>query len=133
MDIQRPIRLALPGSLADTPDGPVILGGCCAACGALSYPRPKICASCLSEDVAEQPLATHGTLYTWTLVHQSRPGWPAPYALAYVDLDDGVRVLGPFDGTPIIGARVRVTSGTLREEDGKALLSHRFAPAESAA
>lgn len=132
MDTQPPARLAVPGSLVDTSGGPAILGGRCAACGALAYPRPKVCATCLSDDVAEQALARHGTLYTWTVVHQSRPGWPAPYVLAYVDLDDGVRVLGPFDGTPVIGDRVSVVRGTLREEHGEPVLSHRFAPAEIA-
>jgi uncharacterized OB-fold protein len=54
------------------------------------------------------PLATTGTLYTHTTL---RVGPKAPYTFAYIDLDDGVRILAHFDDEttpPAIGAEVTI-------------------------
>jgi uncharacterized OB-fold protein len=40
------------------------------------------------------------------------PGRTPPYGLAYVDLDDGPRILAHAPGTPDVGARVRLAPKT---------------------
>lgn len=51
-----------------------------------------------------------GTVWSSTVVRIPVPGRAPPYALVYVDLDDGPRVLAHHDGADAapIGARVRL-------------------------
>lgn len=49
-------------------------------------------------------------MWSWTRVHVDLPDRPAPYVLAYVDLDDGPRIVlhvGP-DTTIAVDDRVRL-------------------------
>ncbi|WP_255411489.1 Zn-ribbon domain-containing OB-fold protein [Georgenia sp. SYP-B2076] len=45
-------------------------------------------------DLREHDFGPHGTVWSSTVVRVPLPGREPPYALAYVDLDDGPRVLG---------------------------------------
>ena len=68
----------------------------CGDCGALRhYPR-ALCPTCLSDAVAWVRGSGRGTVYTFTVTHQNQaPGFrdALPYVLAYVELDEGVRLL----------------------------------------
>lgn len=68
----------------------------CGACGVLRhYPR-ALCPRCLSEAVDWVRASGRGTVYTFTVTHQNQaPGFrdALPYVLAYVELDEGVRLL----------------------------------------
>ena len=58
-----------------------------------------------------------GTVWAHTTLHISVGGRAPGYTLAYVDLDDGPRILAHVDGgKPSVGSRVRVT-GTTPEGD----------------
>lgn len=77
----------------------------CTSCGAGYYPRQRRCTACSAWDAFRtEPLPRTGRLFTWTVIHVAAadPPLPVPYALGYVDLDDGPRVLTPiaFDGDP---------------------------------
>ena len=67
----------------------------CGACGKLRhYPRP-MCDSCHSMDVAWQEASGRGTIHSWTVTHHPfNIGFKRelPYALATVDLAEGVRL-----------------------------------------
>ena len=82
--------------------------GRCTACGQTHYfPRP-ICPFCLSPATFEES-AGQGVIYSLSV---SRRGPKAPFALAYVTLDEGPSVLGrlidcDFDAVAI-GQRVAV-------------------------
>ncbi len=68
----------------------------CGGCGALRhYPR-ALCPTCLSDAVEWLRCSGRGTVYTFTVTHQNQaPGFrdALPYVLAYVELDEGVRLL----------------------------------------
>jgi uncharacterized OB-fold protein len=68
----------------------------CGDCGTLRhYPR-ALCPSCLSERIEWLRATGSGTVYTFTITHQNQaPGFrdALPYVLAYVELDEGVRLL----------------------------------------
>ena len=75
-----------------------------------------------------------GTLYAFTVVHVARKGWRTPYVIAYVDLDNGVRVSAPLAcdprSPPPYDARVRLKVGEIgRTDDGRPIMSHQFEPA----
>ena len=83
----------------------------CVECG---YPaageRPR-CPRCHGR-VAPAGFGPAGTVWSSTVVRIPVPGREPPYALAYVDLDDGPRVLAVTTGESRlpVGARVTVTS-----------------------
>jgi uncharacterized OB-fold protein len=93
----------------------VLAGACCAACGhALARVVPR-CSRCRGP-VEPARFGPEGTIWATTVVHiAARPGGEAPYTLAYVDLDDGPRLLLRLDvgaARAAIGDRVRLTAPT---------------------
>lgn len=97
-------------------DGQARLAGRrCRACAyPLAYPWPR-CPVCHGELAAEH-FGPRGTVWAATVVRIPVSGRTPPYRLAYVDLDDGPRVLAHLAGTlagqqaePVaIGSRVRL-------------------------
>jgi len=75
----------------------------CGKCGVVQH-RPRAqCAKCLSPDIEHFVAKGTGTLHTWTVTHQNLlPAFaPAcPYVMAYVDLDEGPRLLTNVVGCP---------------------------------
>lgn len=95
-------------------DGAAVLGVRCTDCGyPVAFERPA-CPVC-SGPVAESRFGPGGTVYAATVVRIPVGDRTAPYALAYVDLDDGPRVLAATppaagdetSGVPV-GSRVRL-------------------------
>jgi uncharacterized OB-fold protein len=68
----------------------------CRECsGVVFYPRAH-CTHCTSTDLEWKESAGKGTLYTYSVVRDNRlPGFAelVPYVVAYVDLDEGFRML----------------------------------------
>ncbi len=130
-------RYALPGTIGfDEAQKPRMMGGECAQCGAKVFPKPKICSACWCTEQRDLALATRGKLYSCSVVHAARRGWPSPYAIAYVDLDDGVRICAPLEADvaqlPALDTTVELIVGTLRSDGDGAVLSHRFKPVAEA-
>lgn len=75
-------------------DPPALLAGRCAACGGLRFPRRAVCADCQGAEIEDVALSATGTLYTFTIVRMSPPGYlgETPYAIGIVELPDGLRV-----------------------------------------
>lgn len=113
-------------------DPPRLLGSVCRACSTRLFPARDFCPSCGSDDVeGGVPLATTGTVYSFTVVRQAPPGRETPYSLAYIDLADGVRVLAQVTGDPDalhIGAPVCLDIRTVARGDGYDLIGYVFVP-----
>jgi uncharacterized OB-fold protein len=68
----------------------------CRSCGALRYYPRAVCPGCLSDRTEWLRASGRGTVYTFTVTYQNlAPGFRdgVPYVLAYVELDEGVRML----------------------------------------
>lgn len=119
-----------PELIENTRDGPRLAAGRCKGCGALSFPKAPVCTQCLGTEIAATHLSTQGKLYSYAIVHQAPKGWDVPYALGYVDLDDGVRVLAHIEGdAKKIGMDGRVVLGVAKvgsDAAGAALMSYVF-------
>lgn len=81
----------------------------CNGCGEVHwYPR-NLCPFCFSADTVWQESPGEGVIYTYSLMHRNTP---VPYAIAYVNLDEGPAVLtNIIDFTPEtlkIGQRVKI-------------------------
>lgn len=72
---------------------PTLLGSRCAACGAVQFPARTVCPACgPGTAMAPAELSRRGRLYAYSQLHQSKPAFPTPYFMGYVDLPEGVRV-----------------------------------------
>jgi uncharacterized OB-fold protein len=127
-------RFVAPALVESSPAGtPRLIGGRCANCGALSFPRAAVCTECMSEEIKKTELAGDGHVYSFSIVHQAPRGWSVPYALGYVDLADKVRVLAHIDvperalaiNMPVRLAVGRVGTGPA----GEPLMSYTFVQA----
>ena len=68
----------------------------CGRCGVIQHRPRALCASCLSSEILHFVASGRGTIYTYTITHQNQaPGFreAVPYVLAYVELDEGPRLL----------------------------------------
>ncbi len=90
---QRPIAsmLCLP---TDPGEKPYLVGYRCSACGATYIGEGRVgCSKCTATGpLTKIQLSDHGSLYVYSIVHQSAPGIPVPYISAIVDLPEGVSV-----------------------------------------
>jgi uncharacterized protein len=103
----------------------------CADCGVHQFYPRLVCHACLSDRLDWVPASGHGTIYSFTVVERAPGAFRdlVPYAVALVDLDEGVRMMTrvrterPHDLR--IGQRVEVCFEDLTEDIALPL----FAPA----
>jgi uncharacterized OB-fold protein len=82
----------------------------CAACTRhYFYPRP-ICPHCGAADVTWVTVSGRATLYSYVINHRPAPGFATdgPYAIAVVELEEGVRMMTNIVGTEITPANLRL-------------------------
>src|SRR5262245_60873461 len=64
------------------------------------YPRPE-CPHCGSADVEWVRASGRATLYSYVINHRPAPGYDAPYVIAVVELEEGVRMMTNIVNTEI--------------------------------
>jgi hypothetical protein len=104
----------------------------CDACGTVIWYPKTLCPACGATSISWVEASGHGSVYSFTVVHRA-PGPfkdAVPFVIAYVELDEGPRVLTNIvGGSPDlihIGQRMRVVFSDTG--DGSAL--YRFEPIE---
>jgi len=104
----------------------------CATCGTIRYYPRALCPSCLSSETRYLRASGRGTVYTFTVTYQNQaPGFrdELPYVMAYVELEEGPRILTNIVNTPpdavAIGMPVEVAFETVEDD----LVLHYFRPA----
>jgi uncharacterized OB-fold protein len=89
----------------------------CNDCGTVVFHPRRHCTGCLGNSLAWHTASGNGTVYTYSVVRQSyHPFFRAkvPYAVAWIDLDEGPRILSNVVGVsdPLkdiqVGQRVTV-------------------------
>lgn len=84
----------------------------CGTCGYVRFPPARLCPECLGSQVRWTDLRPSGTLYSYTTYERAldrRFEKYIPYTVAYVELDDGPRMVGTLlaDATEAtVGQRV---------------------------
>lgn len=110
----------------------------CTSCGNLQHKPRAICVKCLTDSIEHFVGTGRGTIHTFTVTHQNLAApfnAQLPYVLAYVELEEGPRVL-----TNIVGAEPADISigqavvadfwgATTARDDGEAFAVPRFRPA----
>lgn len=114
------------GLLGEDAEGPYLLGGSCGACGFVTLGVRDTCPDCWARGrMTMVPIGRKGMVYTCTVIHQVPQGFDAPFAVGYVDVENGVRVFAHLaqKPDPKPGAPVKLTASPLRrDKDGAALL-----------
>lgn len=116
---------------------PYLVGQRCRACGAVYLGDRRACSRCTGEGSFEEiPLSRQGTLYVWSIVHQSMPGVPVPYVVGVVDLPEGVAVrtnlleVEPDPTRLRFGMPVEMTTGVSQQDrEGNDVVAFYFRPA----
>jgi hypothetical protein len=109
----------------------------CRSCSQIAFPPRLICPHCGSRAFEPVKLADAGKILTFTVIRV--PPQPfadqAPYALAVIELDDGVRLMAqvvdcPFDELKV-GKRVKVEFRKIYEDGpaGVIYYGYKFVPA----
>lgn len=111
----------------------------CQRCGVTFFPRRELCTACFQSNPLEDvKLDTTGTLYTFTIVYRTTPGFKTPYIVGYIDLEkNGVRIFAPItDCRPEdlkIGVKMELVFGKRnkipKDEKDKKQLTYQFRPA----
>ncbi len=130
-----------PGLFAETRDGARLIGSRCATCKTPYFPRVDHCRhpECAGSKIEDDAFGPHGTI--WSCAIQDYPPPPParfdkpykPYAMAVVDLDDGLRVLGQIATDDIRSVvpdtKVELVIDTLCHDDaGNAVVTWKFRP-----
>jgi uncharacterized protein len=104
--------------------GRLVLPRCRSCAHVIWYPRP-FCPRCGRRDVEWFEASGEGVVYSFTIVHRSQGDYEdrVPYVVAYVELNEGPRVLSNLvdgHGPVEIGQRVRAVFE--RNASGQGLL-----------
>ena len=122
------------GAFRETPEGVVLLGNRCKSCGQVFFPKAGVCFNCFSENMEELPLSRRGKLYSYSIGRMASLHFEPPYALGYIDLPEGVRVLSPLKieeseyGSLRIGMEMEVIIEKLWQEGDKEVIGWKFEP-----
>lgn len=111
----------------------------CRSCGQAFLGEMLVCDKCQSQDLEDIVLSDRGKLYTYTVLRNRPPGdykGPdpfVPFALAMVELPEGVRVLSPLTGCDVedlkVGTDLELVIEKLYEdEEGNEVIAYKFKP-----
>ena len=118
-------------------DKPHLVATQCTNCGATYFDRRNACAGCFGSDFTQTPVATEGTVNTFTIVAMAAPGIPVPFVSAIVDCE-GIPVRGniinvePDPDHVSTDMKVRLATYSLGEDDhGNEAIGFGFEPVGS--
>jgi hypothetical protein len=103
----------------------------CSACDTLRFYPRALCPECLSADVTFVRCSGRGTVHTFTATYQNQmPGFrdELPYVMAYVELEEGPRLLTNVVGCPAGEVRIGMPVTVTFEDAGDAIAIPKFRP-----
>jgi uncharacterized OB-fold protein len=115
-------------------EGVLVVPKCNACSRAFWHPRPR-CPHCGSDNVDWIRASGQGTVHTFTVVRQSGDSYfkaRVPYAVAMIDLDEGVRMMTNIVDAPLETLRIGMRVEVLFEEAGENIAIPLFRPLRSA-
>ena len=113
----------------ETPEGLVLVGNKCTACGHISFPKADFCTNCLNEKMEEVVLSKRGTLYSYTITRVPVGKFPIPYAIGMITLPEKVRIFAPLiigKEEFTVGSEMEMEIATLWTEEDKNIIGYKF-------
>ena len=103
----------------------------CGDCAVWHWPPGPVCPTCFSERIGWEAAQGHGTVSTWTVVHQDWfPAFKAdiPYTVAQIELAEGVRLTADIVECPADKLRVGLPVEVVFDSVTETLTLPRFRP-----
>ena len=110
----------------------------CRGCERTQFPSAPRCQSCGGEALFTFALSGRGAVYSFAELDQPPAGFPGPYVVALVELEEGPRVaaqLTDVDAAQVaVGMPVEMVTRKLRElgSEGYLVYGYKFRPAAGA-
>ena len=109
----------------------------CPECGAVYLEARLACAKCrFVGEFKEARLSDEGELWTWTIVHMSKPELKVPFIAGIVDLKDGISVQANIEGVDPdpekikFGMKLKMHTDTaFTDQEGRKVIRYVFRPA----
>ncbi len=106
----------------------------CTACDLIHFPPRDRCEQCREACLEPYRLSGHGTVYSYSEVAQAPYGFTAPYVVAMIELEEGMKITAQLtDVEPkdvAIGMPVEMVTRRLQEkgERGYIVYGYKFRP-----
>ena len=106
----------------------------CLACKAIQFPPRETCETCRGDRLEPRRLSGRGTVYAYSEVAQAPAGFNAPYVVAMIELEEGLKVTAQLtDVEPedvSVGLAVEMVTRRLQEkgERGYLVYGYKFRP-----
>lgn len=115
-----------------TTQGRLLLKRCTACATVIWYPR-SLCPACKSFDTEWFEASGRGTVYSFTVSRRGEGPWreAAPYVLAYVELDEGPRLLTNLVDCDLDSLAIGQPVEVVFDDTGEGSALVRFRPAAS--
>ena len=116
---------------AATTRGVLLLKRCDACDAVIWYPK-GFCPVCSSFATSWFPASGRGTVYSFTVVRRGLGPWQqaAPYVIAYVELDEGPRVMTNIVGCDVGSVQIGMPVEVSFDDTGDGSALYRFRPAQ---
>jgi uncharacterized protein len=117
---------------AATAQGKLVLPKCAACETIIWYPK-GLCTECGSVDIGWVEASGEGAVYTFSISRRGEGAYreATPFVLAYVELDEGPRVMTNIVGCSPESVRIGLRVRAVFDDTGEGSALVRFAPAES--
>ena len=125
-----PINLETREFWEATTRGVLLLRRCNACDFVIWYPR-ELCPECGSTDTAWFEASGRGTVYTYTVTRRGQGKWRevSPYVLAYVELEEGPRVMTNLVDCDVDALSIGQPVEVIFDDTGEGAALYRFRPA----
>jgi uncharacterized protein len=93
------------------------------------YPR-AFCPACSSQKTSWITSSGRGTIYAFSITRKGAGAWAekGPYVIAYIELEEGPRVLSNIVGCPVDSVSIGMAVSVVFEDTGEGMSIFRFAP-----
>ena len=125
------------GWFNDSPEGVVLVGTRCEACGKVSFPKKKVCPNCFDGELKEVPLSKKGKLHSYALSVMGPPEMEKPYMMGFIDLPEGIKLYSlltecqPWDEVLKIDMDMEMVIEKIKEDqEGNEIIGYKFKPAK---
>lgn len=107
----------------------------CVECGATIWYPKSFCPLCASSSVAWMPASGRGTVYSFSITRKGAGVWAehSPYVVAYVELDEGPRVLTNIVGCDVDDVHIGMAVSVVFHPTADGPAIYRFGPAPDGA
>lgn len=105
--------------------------GRCRSCGLAHFPPREQCRRCWATAIERMSLSSIATLETFTIVRRAPPGLPAPYALGWGALEEGLRIFARIQAEDLAAVHAGGKMRIVVPEAADSPLPYWFEPLET--